>query len=144
MIDPTLTNATDLFPFSGAALTNVLINTTNSWVVEGGTPRVTGSYAAGNLVLYSQEWNRFPGNGIFVYNFFTNGNTPLPLPWNLNNIPTTLSVSTNCTNSYQLNQPVRGSPHTATLRLRALLPVFMPFNQASFIITATASSSTTR
>ncbi|HEX3717031.1 MAG TPA: immunoglobulin domain-containing protein [Verrucomicrobiae bacterium] len=93
MATPNLTSATDLFPFNG----NI---GGSQQVCSAGVPFAEGSYAAGDLTLYTIEWNRAPYQNVWQYQFFTNSNTPLPLPWNLSVQPNSLTSSQSCPNVY--------------------------------------------
>jgi hypothetical protein len=108
MVQPDLSSAQDLFPFNGGVGASQL-------VCEAGTPVVTGSYAAGTLTLYSEEWNRsgsdamgHPSGGfqtVWQYPFYTNNptlgsNQPLTLPWNLSNLPFDLPSAGSCISTY--------------------------------------------
>jgi hypothetical protein len=106
MVAPNLSTATNLFPYSGVA---------NSYglVCSAGTPFVTGSYAAGTMTLYNCEWNRQGSDAlgnpsgafqsVWEYPFYTNSpapNTPLPLPWNLANLPYDFPSAGSCGSTY--------------------------------------------
>jgi hypothetical protein len=106
---PNLATVTDLFPFNGTAGSSQM-------VCSPGTPNVTGSYAAGTLTLYTMEWNRSGPNGyqtVWQYPFYTPTNatppqpltftgvgTPIPLPWQLTNIPNYLESVGTCGSTY--------------------------------------------
>ncbi|HEV7924931.1 MAG TPA: hypothetical protein VGR14_06225, partial [Verrucomicrobiae bacterium] len=112
MAAPDLSSATNLFPFSGAAGTYGV-------VCSVGTPNAFGSYAKGNLTLFTCEWNRSgsdalgnPSGGfqtIWEYQFYTNG-SPLPLPWNIANLPYDLPSAGGCGSTY--GYAGNGNPNT--------------------------------
>lgn len=99
MCAPDLSAATNLFPYNNT----VSEGTGNYMNVQACA--ATGSYAAGNLVLYTMEWDRAPFQSFWQYEFYTTPGVPLPLPWNLANSPNTLASSGTCPNVYGKGNP---------------------------------------
>jgi hypothetical protein len=112
MCPPNLASGTYLFPL------NANNESPGQYVDCVATANATGSYAAGNLTLYTCEWDRSGPGGyqtVWQYPFYTTTNvmpnpapetftgngTPLPLPWNIASVtPNVLPSSGGCASIY--------------------------------------------
>lgn len=99
MISPDLTNVWPLFPYNGTVGAEGVYVSAQAVVARG-------SYFNGTLDLFTCEWDRSPYQNVWWYQFYDQTQTPLPLPYDLNNNPQPNQFASDggCPDIYNLGQ----------------------------------------